>query len=808
MYIQAATPIPALLAASSPPLSRSYEQIAQVVHDVTDLVYHQTGHARIHQLEEGLRNFADQLKLRQGVQLFRGTPSGITNKVHRYLALSAAIAKLIDGDEEGPFRRTLHDRPNHGTIQDYLAKAREQGFKDAIPLLEELDALLTDIFAGQVDLDNMKPRLGRLPFADEIPWPDDAALSKDGMEGLDQETLGRMAVAVRRVFERHEMELDTKNRYYLMRLAIALDVACFGLCRWKPAESQPKQAVKLATIIRVLYGCGFGKESWLTLAEHYDRLAADWNGLEGARRDADFYRYGVLAAHMFEDVRAAYHVMFDDVMKEHGHKWQLNEEQQRSYSRSMYRSGGLFQLRAHLNQHDIQSGNHKIAQTVLELLAKPRPNELPYQAYFLGMTEVDDIRILGNKGWGLHDLMMRGEPVPPGFVLPPLVLDKAGLNKQQQRVIRQAVSGLEAILGRSLSDGSLEVSVRSGAAVAMPGIMKTQTHVKTIDGVMKAVEKVYQSWNAPQAKKYRMRNGIPDGWGTAITIQAWVDTKRTSDSGFGFAVSRSEDGLSNGVRTRYGSQIEGVDLASGTHSGSDKLPLKLNDELRKRIRQYEDWYGYPVEVEFAVHRGQLLILQKRRASLTYEDEVRWVAARVRQDKMTLADAIQLLGTRRRMIRARETRTLATHGDETVLLRSSIGEGLPYVGRLALRRKAIVDVKKKGAQAIFVTDNPNATESAALALEAGAVIFKGGNRISHLEAILSSGNNSYIGGVDLTIDKSSQKIRIGSTQLSEGDEVTIQPETAVLYQGAIPVITEPSAVAGLIDWLFAGAPRDA
>lgn len=92
----------------------------------------------------------------------------------------------------------------------------------------------------------------------------------------------------------------------------------------------------------------------------------------------------------------------------------------------------------------------------------------------------DDRARLGGKGANLAEMTRLGLPVPPGFIVTASACNayKAfggtfpdGLEEQ----IWQAVSNLERHIGRSLGDGEhpLLLSVRSGAAVSMPGMMDT-----------------------------------------------------------------------------------------------------------------------------------------------------------------------------------------------------------------------------------------------------------------------------------------------------------------------------------------------
>ena len=88
--------------------------------------------------------------------------------------------------------------------------------------------------------------------------------------------------------------------------------------------------------------------------------------------------------------------------------------------------------------------------------------------------------ILGGKGAGLAEMCRMGLPVPPGFTLATTVCPRfyASGKKVPKSVmadVRKAVARLESELGRGFGSAErpLLVSVRSGAAVSMPGMMDT-----------------------------------------------------------------------------------------------------------------------------------------------------------------------------------------------------------------------------------------------------------------------------------------------------------------------------------------------
>jgi len=116
-----------------------------------------------------------------------------------------------------------------------------------------------------------------------------------------------------------------------------------------------------------------------------------------------------------------------------------------------------------------------------------------------------------------------------------------------------------------------DVSVRSGAPVSMPGMMKTILPVSGLPAIRAAVVEVYESWNSPESVAYREANDIPDT-GTAVIVQliprnivmsgvAFTSDPNTSSPSFNPAIEIVEGTgvkLVNGEAT--GTRVENTDL--------------------------------------------------------------------------------------------------------------------------------------------------------------------------------------------------------------------------------------------------------
>ena len=121
--------------------------------------------------------------------------------------------------------------------------------------------------------------------------------------------------------------------------------------------------------------------------------------------------------------------------------------------------------------------------------------------YFFGGGNADgraDMKeLLGGKGANLAEMTSLGVPVPPGFTLSTEVCERYYENNRQyppevKEEVENSLKRLEELTGKKLGDpeNPLLVSVRSGAAVSMPGMMDTVLNLGTNDEAVKGLEKM------------------------------------------------------------------------------------------------------------------------------------------------------------------------------------------------------------------------------------------------------------------------------------------------------------------------------
>src|SRR3989338_440484 len=131
--------------------------------------------------------------------------------------------------------------------------------------------------------------------------------------------------------------------------------------------------------------------------------------------------------------------------------------------------------------------------------------------YFFGNGAADGKaemkHLLGGKGANLAEMTNLEIPVPPGFTITTEVCDAYYKNNKQypkglDQEIEQNLSRLEKLMGEKLGDPNnpLLVSVRSGAAASMPGMMDTVLNLgltpDAVNGLIKKTGNERFVWDA------------------------------------------------------------------------------------------------------------------------------------------------------------------------------------------------------------------------------------------------------------------------------------------------------------------------
>ncbi|WP_052852652.1 pyruvate, phosphate dikinase [Streptomyces avicenniae] len=449
---------------------------------------------------------------------------------------------------------------------------------------------------------------------------------------------------------------------------------------------------------------------------------------------------------------------------------------------------------------------------------------------------------LGGKALGLVLLHRLGLPVPAAFVLTTAACRAfpRGLGGE----LTEAVSWLERETGRTFGGPGrpLAVSVRSGAAVSMPGMMSTVLGLGlttdatacladetgdrrfaldarrrflssfaravldtdatgAVEDLVRqrcgrpipddaarqlawAVEAVLASWDAPRARTYRAVHDLPDGPGTAVIVQAMVYGNRDERSGSGVAFSRDP---TTGEPGPYGDVVfgrQGEDVVSGRSATRPLRELAAREpavwaRLLDALRRIEGHYRDACHVEFTFQSGELWLLQVRPDRFTGGAAVRLAVELADERVIDRREAVLRISPRQLLHVG--TPRLASPRDADLFARGVGACPGVAVGRVATTAELAVRMAAE-APVVLVRPETSPHDMHGLAAATGIVTARGGPA-SHAAIVARAlGKPAVVGVAGLAVDAGSGTVTAGGRTLADGALVTLDGTTGDVALG--------------------------
>jgi len=316
-----------------------------------------------------------------------------------------------------------------------------------------------------------------------------------------------------------------------------------------------------------------------------------------------------------------------------------------------------------------------------------------------------------------------------------------------------------------------------------------------------AIAAVFRSWYSDRARDYRRINEIPDGWGTAVNVQAMVFGNLGDTSATGVAFTRNP---STGVKEHYGEFLinaQGEDVVAGirtpqvlTEAGRRQIGAKRASleaampaafaELVAVFTRLETHYRDMQDIEFTIENGRLWLLQTRSGKRTSQAALRIAVEMVAEGLITRREALlridpdgldQLLHP-----------TLDPDAP-----RQLIATGLPaspgaVSGEVVFTPEAAEAAKSRGRAVILVRVETSPEDIRGMHAAAGILTARGG-MTSHAAVVARGmGRPCVVGAGALKIDALAGLMTIGAETVREGDVLTIDGASGQVLKGAVPM----------------------
>ncbi len=410
-------------------------------------------------------------------------------------------------------------------------------------------------------------------------------------------------------------------------------------------------------------------------------------------------------------------------------------------------------------------------------------NVYPFTGEYMDKAE------MGNKGNNLVAMTRLGLAVPPGFI----VAVKAFRHWQETGLIpeddiSQALANLESKVGRKIGEG-LQVSVRSSAAASMPGMMDTILNISDQTSILKAVKRIFESWNNPRAVEYRRLNNILPSMGTAAIVQAMVFGNRDAQSGTGVIFSRNPGTGEKGLYGEYMIQAQGEDLVSGVRTPEPISKLRqvmpaIYAELAAVAERLERHFTDMQDMEFTVESGKLYILQTRNGKRTGRAAVKIAIDLLNEGLITPEEAVMRV-TVDDIKGMLHTQLGSTGGARPVAKGLSAAPGAAR-GKVYFTSSDAQDQYRKGVDVILVRPETSPDDIRGIATSVGVLTQRGG-LTSHAAVVTRAMGKACICGAEgILVDLNLKQFSAAGHIIKEGETITIDGSSGNVYLGALPL----------------------
>ncbi len=328
-----------------------------------------------------------------------------------------------------------------------------------------------------------------------------------------------------------------------------------------------------------------------------------------------------------------------------------------------------------------------------------------------------------------------------------------------------------------------------------------------------AICAVFRSWMNERAILYRKMEGIPDEWGTAVTVQSMVFGNMGETSATGVCFSRDAATGENLFNGEYLVNAQGEDVVAGirtpqqiTLEGSRRWAALQGISEEERASKYpsmeeampeiykeldaiqtklENHYRDMQDMEFTVQEGKLWFLQTRNGKRTGTAMVKIAMDLVKEGLIDEKTAIK------RCEPQKLDELLHPVFDAKALKAAKvITQGLPAspgaaCGQIVFHADDAQEWAKDGHKVVMVRIETSPEDLAGMSAAEGILTARGG-MTSHAAVVARGMGKCCVSGAGaIVVDYKAKTLTIEGVTYKEGDYISINGSTGQVYAGQIP-----------------------
>ena len=312
------------------------------------------------------------------------------------------------------------------------------------------------------------------------------------------------------------------------------------------------------------------------------------------------------------------------------------------------------------------------------------------------------------------------------------------------------------------------------------------------DQLIEAVKAVFRSWDNPRANVYRMMNGIPYSWGTAVNVQSMAFGNKGETSGTGVAFSRDPGTGEKVISAEYLPNAQGEDVVAGirTPLHIDELKRRMPgvyDQFMKTIKKMEAHYRDMQDMEFTVEEGKLYFLQTRNGKRTPAAALKMACDMVDEGLITTDEAvlrIDPVSFDKLLLPAFDKAELDKATPIATGLAAGPGAG---TGKLAFTAEEAEARHAKGEKVVLVRAETSPEDIIGMVASEGILTMRGG-MTSHAAVVARGmGKCCVCGCSQALIDEEKKTVTIDGKVYGENDTFSIDGSTGKVYLGSIKTV---------------------
>ncbi|MBR3530889.1 MAG: pyruvate, phosphate dikinase, partial [Bacteroidaceae bacterium] len=334
-----------------------------------------------------------------------------------------------------------------------------------------------------------------------------------------------------------------------------------------------------------------------------------------------------------------------------------------------------------------------------------------------------------------------------------------------------------------------------------------------IEQLWGAICAVFRSWMNERAILYRKMEGIPDEWGTAVSVMAMVFGNMGDTSATGVCFSRDAGNGENLFNGEYLVNAQGEDVVAGirtpqqiTKIGSQRWAKRAGISEEERVAKYpsmeeampeiykeldeiqtklENHYHDMQDMEFTVQEGKLWFLQTRNGKRTGTAMVKIAMDLLHEGMIDEKTAIL------RCEPQKLDELLHPVFDKLALQNAKvITQGLPAspgaaCGQIVFHADDAQAWHADGHKVVMVRIETSPEDLAGMASAEGIFTARGG-MTSHAAVVARGMGKCCVSGAGaINVDYKAKTVEIDGTVYHEGDYISLNGSTGQVYEGEVP-----------------------